>query len=112
MTWSQFKERPSEELLNQYQDQIPDEIFEAIDYNFDTERDFIEDHAKNEYPDPSQAPQRPTTASMIGRFAKNNADTFQNIFIKNNVLEQLEEGDGAHEDVMTYIGLKALRNGY
>jgi hypothetical protein len=49
---------------------------------------------------------------MIGRFAKNNADTFQNIFIKNNVLEQLEEGDGAHEDVMTYIGLKALRNGY
>lgn len=112
MTWSGFDERPDQEELEMYEDDLASEIFEAIDYNFEAEREFIEDHAQSEYPAPDEAPPKLVTASLIGRYAKNNADTFQNIFIKNPVLKELEEGDGTHGDVLSYIGMKTLRNGH
>lgn len=113
MAWSDYpEERPSIDDLKSYGDDLPNEIFEAIDYNFDGDRELIENFAKENYTPPEDAPPRPQAASMVGRFAKNNADAYQNIFLKNQWLSDLEDGQGTLGDVLTYIGLKALRDGH
>lgn len=113
MAWSSYpQERPSVDVLKEYEDDLTNEIFETIDHNFDTEREKIEAFAEKNFTPPEESPPRPQAASMIGRFAKNNADAYQNIFLKNPYLSNLKEGKDELEDALTYIGLKALRDGY
>jgi hypothetical protein len=113
MAWSDFQEyRPDKELLEDYEESIAPEIFQAIDHNFDEERKFIEDYAESNFTPPQEAPNLISAAAQIGRYARRNADTYQNIFLKNDFLHRLEEENPKYSDVMEYIGLKTLRNGH